>query len=130
MTNDDFYYSARQKGVDIKLGIDIATLSIRGQVDKIVLVSGDSDFVPAAKLARINGVNFVLDAMRNQVDPSLYEHIDGLVNFDIVSILKKVLRRDPDVKPTRWDNEEQGPVSGRQRRARSRKNRKTPRLTG
>lgn len=121
LTNDDFYYSVRQKGVDIKLGIDIATLSIQKQVDKIVLIAGDSDFVPAAKLARINGVDFVLDAMRNQVDPSLFEHIDGLVNFDIVSILKKVLKQDPDVKPTWWGGGEQGSSPGSKRRGKPRK---------
>lgn len=121
LTNDDFYYSVRQKGVDIKLGIDIATLSIGKQVDRIVLVGGDSDFVPAAKLARINGVDFVLDAMRNQVDPSLFEHIDGLVNFDIVSILQKVLGQEPDVEPRWWSEKEQRPTTGRGRRARARK---------
>ncbi|MEZ2742677.1 NYN domain-containing protein [Paenalcaligenes hominis] len=106
LTNDDFYYSLRQKGVDIKLGIDIATLSIGRQVDKIILIAGDSDFVPAAKLARTNGVDFVLDAMRNPVDPSLFEHIDGLVNFDIVSILRTVFGKDPEVKPKWWNEGE------------------------
>lgn len=105
LKNDDFYYSLRQKGVDIKLGIDIATLSIGKQVDRIVLIAGDSDFVPAAKLARINGVDFVLDAMRNQIEPSLFEHIDGLVNFDIVSILKKILASEPEPKPSWWGEE-------------------------
>lgn len=102
LTNEDFYYSVRQKGVDIKLGIDIATLSLNKYVRKIVLIAGDSDFVPAAKLARTNGVDFVLDAMRNPIEPSLFEHIDGLVNFDIVAILKKVLQLEPDVEPTWW----------------------------
>lgn len=119
LTNDDFYYSVRQKGVDIKLGIDIATLSLGKLVDRIVLISGDSDFVPAAKLARVNGVEFVLDAMRNQVDPSLFEHIDGLVNFDIVAILKKVLGKDPDVKPKWWGQKTK--VNRMKRRSRKRK---------
>lgn len=105
LTNDDFYYSTRQKGVDIKLGIDIATLSLNKQVERIVLIAGDSDFVPAAKLARVNGVDFILDAMRNPIEPSLFEHIDGLVNFDIVSILRKVLGVEPEPKPNWWSDE-------------------------
>ncbi len=52
-TNDDFIYHAKQKGVDIKIGLDIATLALKKLVQKIVLISGDSDFVPAAKLARV-----------------------------------------------------------------------------
>ncbi|MFH4333528.1 NYN domain-containing protein, partial [Acinetobacter baumannii] len=46
LTNDDFYYSMRQKGVDIKLGVDIASIAQKKLVDKVVLFAGDSDFVP------------------------------------------------------------------------------------
>ena len=37
-----------------------------------------ADFVPAAKLARREGIDFVLDPMWRQVPPGLNEHIDGL----------------------------------------------------
>lgn len=69
-----------QKGVDMKLGIDIASLSYKRQVDQIVLIAGDSDFVPAAKLARREGIDFVLDPMEMQISPDslLFEHIDGM----------------------------------------------------
>ncbi len=78
LTEDDVYYDLRQKGVDIKIGIDIASLSLKRMVDRIVLISGDSDFVPAAKLARREGIDFVLDPMWNPIQPNLFEHIDGL----------------------------------------------------
>ena len=71
-------YDARQKGVDIRIGIDIASLVFKRQADQIVLISGDSDFVPAAKLARREGVDFVLDPMWHQIRSDLHEHIDGL----------------------------------------------------
>lgn len=58
---NDVYYELRQKGIDMKIGVDIASLALKGFVDKIVLISGDSDFVPAAKLARREGIDFVLD---------------------------------------------------------------------
>lgn len=74
----DVVYDMIQKGVDIKIGIDIATLSLKRQVDQIILVSGDSDFVPAAKLARREGIDFILDPMWNNINPDLFEHIDGL----------------------------------------------------
>lgn len=67
-----------QKGTDIKIGIDIASLALKKQVNKIVLISGDSDFVPAAKLARREGIDFILDPLWQPVNSSLYEHIDGL----------------------------------------------------
>lgn len=68
----------RQKGVDMRIGLDIASLAYKQQVDQIVLIAGDSDFVPAAKLARREGLDFVLDPMWNQVSTDLLEHIDGL----------------------------------------------------
>lgn len=76
----DFYLDVKQKGVDMKIGIDIASLAYKKQVQKIVLISGDSDFVPAAKLARREGIDFVLDPLWNTIKPNLQEHVDGIIS--------------------------------------------------
>jgi uncharacterized LabA/DUF88 family protein len=68
----------RQKGVDMRIGLDIASITLKKQADTIILISGDSDFVPAAKLARREGVEFILDPMWQSVNDDLFEHIDGL----------------------------------------------------
>lgn len=78
LTEQDFVFNAQQKGVDMKIGIDIASLSYKHQVDQIILISGDSDFVPAAKLARREGIDFILDPMWANIRDELVEHIDGL----------------------------------------------------
>lgn len=78
LTPDDFEPNIKQKGVDMKIGVDIASLAYKRQVDKIVLISGDSDFVPAAKLARREGIDFVLDPLGATVKDQLFEHIDGM----------------------------------------------------
>ena len=75
---EDVKYGITQKGVDIKIGLDIASLAYKRLVDRIILVSGDADFVPAAKLARREGIDFILDPMWNHIDQDLHEHIDGL----------------------------------------------------
>ena len=62
----------------MRIGLDIASIALKRQAETIVLVSGDADFVPAAKLARREGVQFVLDALWRSVSPDLLEHIDGL----------------------------------------------------
>ena len=62
----------------MRIGMDIASLTLRRQVNVIVLVSGDADFVSAAKLARREGVRFVLNPLWQNVSHDLYEHIDGL----------------------------------------------------
>ena len=103
LDNSDFYHEVRQKGVDIKLGIDIASLAYEKHVDKILLIAGDSDFVPAAKLARVHGIDFVLDPLRNNIDPRLHEHIDGLDGYDLVSILKDAMNTEPDIRPQWWN---------------------------
>lgn len=78
LKEDDVFYELRQKGIDIKIGVDIASMAIKRLVDRIILFSGDSDFVPAAKLARREGIDFILDPMWNPIDDNLFEHIDGL----------------------------------------------------
>lgn len=82
LTESDFKLNARQKGVDMKIGVDIASLSYKKQVDQIVLIAGDSDFVPASKLARREGIDFVLDPLGRKVKEDLFEHIDGLKSRD------------------------------------------------
>lgn len=72
----------KQKGVDMKIGLDIASLAYKKQVDQIILISGDSDFVSAAKLARREGIDFILDPLYNPIKPDLFEHIDGLRTCD------------------------------------------------
>lgn len=77
---EDFRLNISQKGVDMKIGIDMASLAYKHQVDQIVLIAGDQDFVPAAKLVRREGIDLVLDALGMSVsdESALMEHIDGL----------------------------------------------------
>ena len=62
----------------MRIGLDIASITLKRQANVIVLVSGDADFVPSAKLARREGVQFVLDPLWQDVPPDLFEHINGL----------------------------------------------------
>lgn len=82
LMENDFLLNIDQKGVDMKIGLDIASLAYKQQVDQIILISGDSDFVPAAKLARREGIDFILDPLYNPIKPDLFEHIDGLKTCD------------------------------------------------
>lgn len=78
LTESDFSLDIQQKGVDMRIGLDITSLAYKKLVQQIILIAGDSDFVPAAKHARREGIDFILDPMWHTVKPSLYEHIDGL----------------------------------------------------
>lgn len=78
LCESDFHLDITQKGVDMRLGLDIATLAERKLVNQIVMISGDSDFVPAAKYARRAGIDFILDPMWANITDSLSEHVDGI----------------------------------------------------
>lgn len=82
LAEKDFQLDMKQKGVDMKIGLDIASLAFKQQVDQIILISGDSDFVPAAKLARREGIDFILDPLGSHIKQDLFEHIDGLRTCD------------------------------------------------
>lgn len=76
----DIQLGLRQKGVDMRIGLDIASITLKQQADTIVLVTGDSDFTPAAKLARREGVEFILDPLWQGVTDELNEHVDGIIS--------------------------------------------------
>lgn len=81
LKDEDFVLDIRQKGVDMKIGLDIATLSLKKQVEKIILIAGDSDFVPAVKFARREGIIIQLDPLRQNITDDLQEHIDLLFSI-------------------------------------------------
>lgn len=76
LSPDDFVYNINQKGVDMKVGLDIAALASKRIVDILVLVAGDSDFIPAMKFARKEGVQVFLDTLGHGVTPELKVHAD------------------------------------------------------
>lgn len=80
LTESDFRLDVQQKGIDTRICLDIASLANKRLVDRIVLIAGDSDFVPAAKHARREGIDFILDPMWHTIKPSLNLHIDGLTS--------------------------------------------------
>ncbi|MFM7390291.1 MAG: NYN domain-containing protein [Vampirovibrionales bacterium] len=80
ITDNDFTVNLMQKGVDMRIGLDIASVVYKQLADTIILISGDSDFIPAAKMARREGCRFFIDPMGQQLPSELFEHIDGIVN--------------------------------------------------
>ena len=96
LTETDVYLDIKQKGIDMKIGVDIASIALKNFVDTIVLFSGDSDFVPAAKLARREGIDFILDPMEANVEPQLFEHIDGISNTS--PFIRKKFKKDLNKK--------------------------------
>ncbi|MGH7738292.1 MAG: NYN domain-containing protein [Candidatus Tyrphobacter sp.] len=47
----------QQKRVDIMLGVDLVLLAAKGRIHRAALFTGDSDFIPAVKAAKNEGVH-------------------------------------------------------------------------
>lgn len=77
----DFSISFKQSGVDMRIGLDIASLAYNGIVDQVILISGDCDFVPVAKVARRHGIDFIVDPMGAKIRPEVKVHVDGIETF-------------------------------------------------
>lgn len=77
LTDNDFAPDFQQKGVDIKIGLDVAWLSNNKIVDRIYLVTGDADFVPALKQARREGIQIRLIKIGSKkINSDLLKHAD------------------------------------------------------
>jgi uncharacterized LabA/DUF88 family protein len=69
-----------QKGVDMRIGLDMASLTLKKLSSVIVLVTGDSDFVPAMKFARREGAQLILVTLGHAVKEAMYHHADVVIN--------------------------------------------------
>lgn len=77
LTDDDFKPDFEQKGVDMRIGLGIANHASTRSVDRIILMSGDTDCLPAMKHARISGLQIVLVSLPNhKLAPELLWHCD------------------------------------------------------
>jgi len=77
LTDADFEPIFEQKGVDMRIGLDIAAYSDNHAVDRIVLVTADTDCVPALKYGRKAGLQTVLvEPPKATLAPELFAHVD------------------------------------------------------
>ena len=77
LTDADFQAKWEQKGVDLRIGLDIVTMTESRAADLIVLLTGDTDLIPAMKLARGRGLQLAgLDLPNRKIIPELKPHLD------------------------------------------------------
>lgn len=81
ITAGDLVPNIQQKGVDMRIGLDIAALTLKKLVNVIVLVTADSDFVPAMKFARREGAQLMLVHLGNALMQTMIEHSDLVIDL-------------------------------------------------
>lgn len=72
-----FGIDGQQKGVDLRIGLDMVTLARNNAVDTIVLISGDDDLTEAVEQAQDHGVSVVVLAVpdRNSAPNGVSRHL-------------------------------------------------------
>lgn len=77
LKDSDFKPDFEQKGVDMRIGLDMAQYANERSVHRIILVTGDTDCLPAMKHCRVAGLQIVLISVPKQrVAPELLWHAD------------------------------------------------------
>lgn len=73
-----------QKQVDVLLSVDLVRLASKAQISKAVLIAGDSDFLPAVKIAKDEGVSVEVIHSPNirEVHRDLWDLADDRRPFD------------------------------------------------
>jgi len=79
LVDEDFVLDIKQAGVDMRIGLDMARLALRDMVRAVIVVTGDSDFVPAFKFVRREGVKVILEPMGHNVRPEMRQHADIVI---------------------------------------------------
>jgi uncharacterized LabA/DUF88 family protein len=88
---DDLRPDVEQKGVDMRIGLDMASLTLKEHVNVIALVTGDSDFIPAMKFARREGAQVMLFTLGHGIKDGVAEHADLVVRESAGSLPKAVV---------------------------------------
>lgn len=77
LTDNDFEPDFEQKGVDMRIGLDIAVYASNRAVNRIVLVSNDTDYIPALKYGRRAGLQMVIVELPGcKLATDLLPHVD------------------------------------------------------
>lgn len=82
LTDADFDEKYEQKGVDMRIGLDMAIFANNKSVDRVTLISNDTDCIPAMKHVRRSGIQMSLMKLPNfNQTPELLPHCDFIHTF-------------------------------------------------
>jgi uncharacterized LabA/DUF88 family protein len=94
---EDLVPAIEQKGVDLRIGLEIARLALTSSVQAIVAVTGDSDLVPAFKFARREGLRVFLCHMGHRIKRELLIHADRDIRITSSTSIRAPLASRPSI---------------------------------
>ena len=71
----------RQKGVDMRIGMDMMVAARSGFIEYIVLAAGDADFIPAVQQVQDLGPKVIVLAFPNSLSPDLVLEADRVIEL-------------------------------------------------
>ncbi|MFE6864494.1 NYN domain-containing protein [Nocardia sp. NPDC057668] len=102
-----FGFNGEQKGVDIRIGLDLVAHARNGASDVFFLVSGDDDLTEAVEEAQVHGVQVIvlavpaIDGKPHSVSKHLIRAADELASLDGAAVDSAVMKveRPPAPEP-------------------------------
>lgn len=79
---EDLVINLSKKQLEIKIGMDVASLCAKRRIGKLVLMTGDSGFAPAIKLARKEGLTVYLVYFDQNTHEELKGYCDAALGID------------------------------------------------
>ncbi|HEY4546032.1 MAG TPA: NYN domain-containing protein [Pedomonas sp.] len=77
LTDQHFRPDFEQKGIDLRLGLDLANMIEKRAADRVVLVAADTDLIPAMSLARTSPVQLIgVDFPNSPLHGEILSHFD------------------------------------------------------
>ena len=72
-----------QKKADVLLSVDLVYLGIKGKISEVIIVAGDSDFVPAISKVKDEGIKITLICSfdKNEYHTDLKNHVDHCIHI-------------------------------------------------
>lgn len=84
LKDDDFKEKYIQKGVDIRIGLDLVNASDIKICESVILLTNDTDLVPAMKIARTRGMNIgCVSINQSIIARELKSHSDFFRNVNL-----------------------------------------------
>lgn len=83
----------KQKMVDVLISLDIATMSYESQIQHVILLAGDADFIPTIKKAKDYGSIVHLYYHPSSVHTELLDEVDELHKIDDALIQRCLIDR-------------------------------------
>lgn len=83
LTDQDFRPDFEQKGIDLRVGLDLAHVIENRAADRVVLVAADTDLIPAMALARSSSVQLIgVDFPNAPLHGEILSHFDAMREVD------------------------------------------------